>query len=143
MISNRLLFPPLVLLLLIGRRTPLRHYFVIERVWAAALHQTVRYYIVGMTIYTVKSCYLHSRLYIPDRALRAYPFCTFSALFLYFLRCTSPTLQPYSTTLLTITAAHNHQLEHPRVLILPAVYALPIPSLQVSPCPHSLASLRV
>ena len=81
---------------------------------------------MGMTIYTVKSCYLHSRLYFPARAFRAYPFCTFSTLFLYFLRCTSPTPQLYSTTLLTITAAQDHQLEHPRILILPAVYALPI-----------------
>ena len=78
---------------------------------------------MGMTIYTVKSCYLHSRLYFPARALRAYHFCTSSTYFLYFLRCTSPTPQPYSTTLLTITAAHNH---HHRILILPAVYALPI-----------------
>ena len=78
-----------------------------------------------MTVYTVKSCYLHSRILFPARALRAYPFCTFSTLFLYLLRRTSPTAQPYSTTLLTISAAHD-QLEHTRILILPAVYALPI-----------------
>ena len=89
-------------------------------------NRQIQQFIKGMTIYTVKSCYLHSRILFPARALRAYPFCTFSTLFLYFLRRTSPTAQPYSTTLLTILDAHDHQLEHPRILILLAVYALPI-----------------
>ena len=81
---------------------------------------------MGMTIYTEKAAIYTVKFYFPARALRAYPFCTFSTLFLYFWPRTSPTAQPYSTTLLTISAAHDHQLEHPRILILPAVYALPI-----------------
>ena len=50
----------------------------------------------GITIYTVKNWYLHSRLYFPARFLHAYPLCTFLL-----------TPQLYSTTLLTITAAHD------------------------------------
>ena len=101
-------------------------------------------YVLGMTIYTVKvAIYTVDFTFLP-RALRAYPLCTFSTLFLYFLRCTSLTPQPYSTTLLTITAAHDHQLEHRRILILPAVYALPITqSSSFLPVLTRKASLRV